>query len=56
MQYEIRLIQGKTNPKEDEAVLTYLNSILKRTKKEDLLKHVIEEKDSSSSPSNDVKD
>jgi len=38
MQYEIRLIKGKTNAKEDEVVLEYLNSILKRTKKEDLLK------------------
>jgi hypothetical protein len=38
MQYEIRLIKGKTNPKEDEVILDYLNSILKRTKKEDLLK------------------
>jgi hypothetical protein len=36
--YQIRLIQGKTRPIEDEAVLNYLNSILIRTKKDDLLK------------------
>ena len=47
MQYEIRLIKGKTNPKEDEAVIDYLNSILKRTKKDDLLKHNLEEKELS---------
>ena len=49
MQYEIRLIKGKTNPKEDEVVLDYLNSILKRTKKEDLLKLKSEVEDSSQS-------
>ena len=38
MQYEIRLIKGNTKPQEDEVVLNYLTSILKRTKKEDLLK------------------
>ena len=36
--YQIRLIQGKTTPAEDQAVLKYLNSILTRTKKDDLLK------------------
>jgi hypothetical protein len=36
--YQIRLIKGKTTPVEDEAVLNYLNSILTRTKKDDLLK------------------
>lgn len=36
--YNIRLIQGKTRPIEDEAVLNYLNSILIRTKKDDLMK------------------
>jgi hypothetical protein len=36
--YQIRLIQGKTTSAEDEAVLKYLNSILTRTKKDDLLK------------------
>ena len=45
MQYEIRLIKGKTNPREDEAVLDYLTKILKRTNKEDLLRFNIEEKD-----------
>ena len=49
MQYEIRLIKGKTNPKEDEVVLDYLNSILKRTKKEDLLQLKSEVEDSSQS-------
>jgi len=49
MQYEIRLIKGKTNSKEDEVVLDYLNSILKRTKKEDLLKLKSEVEDSSQS-------
>ena len=45
MQYEIRLIKGKTNPREDEVVLDYLTKILKRTNKEDLLRFNIEEKD-----------
>ena len=45
MQYEIRLIKGKTNPREDEVVLNYLTNILKRTNKEDLLKFNVEEKD-----------
>ena len=49
MQYEIRLIKGKTNSKEDEVVLDYLNSILKRTKKEDLLNLKSEVEDSSQS-------
>jgi hypothetical protein len=47
MQYEIRLIKGKTNAKEDEVVLEYLNSILKRTKKEDLLKLKTEVEDAT---------
>jgi hypothetical protein len=47
MQYEIRLIKGKTNAKEDEVVLDYLYSILKRTKKEDLLKLKSEVEDAS---------
>ena len=46
MQYEIRLIKGKTNPKEDKVVLDYLNSILTRTKKEDLLKLTSIDRDS----------
>lgn len=49
MQYEIRLIKGKTNPKEDEVILDYLNGILKRTKKEDLLQLKSEVEDSSQS-------
>ena len=49
MQYEIRLIKGKTNPKEDEIILEYLNGILKRTKKEDLLQLKSEVEDSSQS-------
>ena len=44
--YQIRLIQGKTMPAEDEAVLTYLNSILTRTKKDDLLKLASIDRDS----------
>ena len=36
-QYQIRLIQGKTNPKEDEHIINYLNDILKRTNKHDLV-------------------
>ena len=46
MQYKIRLIKGKTMPAEDEAVLTYLNSILTRTKKDDLLKLASIDRDS----------
>jgi len=38
MQYEIRLIKGNTTPHEDDVVLNYLTNILKRTKKEELLK------------------
>ena len=45
MQYEIRLIKGKTTSHEDEVVLNYLTNILKRTNKEDLLKLNVEEKD-----------
>jgi hypothetical protein len=35
--YQIRLIKGKTTPNEDLVVINYLNNILKRTKKDDLL-------------------
>ena len=44
--YQIRLIQGKTRPIEDEAVLNYLNSILIRTKKDDLMKLASQDRDS----------
>jgi hypothetical protein len=44
--YQIRLIQGKTRPIEDEAVLNYLNSILIRTKKDDLVKLASQDRDS----------
>ncbi len=44
MQYEIRLIKGNTTPHEDDVVLEYLTNILKRTKKDDLLKLKIEDK------------
>jgi hypothetical protein len=44
--YQIRLIQGKTTSAEDEAVLKYLNSILTRTKKDDLLKSASIDRDS----------
>jgi hypothetical protein len=37
MQYQIRLIKGKTTKKEDEFVITYLNDILKRTNKTELM-------------------
>lgn len=36
-QYQIRLIKGKTSPKEDEYILNYLNDILKRTNKHELI-------------------
>jgi hypothetical protein len=36
-QYQIRLIKGKTTPKEDEFVINYLNEILKRTNKHELV-------------------
>ena len=36
-QYLIRLINGKTNPTEDEYIMNYLNDILKRTNKHDLV-------------------
>jgi len=36
-QYQIRLIKGKTTPKEDEYVLNYLNEILRRTNKHELV-------------------
>jgi hypothetical protein len=37
MQYKIRLIQGKTNPKEDSLVISYLNEVLVRTNKSELV-------------------
>lgn len=37
MQYQIRLIKSKTTRKEDEFVLNYLNDILKRTNKIELM-------------------
>lgn len=37
MQYQIRLIKGKTTKKEDEFVINYLNDILKRTNKTELM-------------------
>ena len=37
MQYQIRLIQEKTNPKEDEYIINYLNEILKRQNKSELV-------------------
>lgn len=36
-QYQIRLIKGKTTQKEDEFVINYLNEILKRTNKHELV-------------------
>lgn len=39
MQYQIRLIQGKTNPKEDALVISYLNEVLVRTNKSELVGH-----------------
>ena len=37
MQYQVRLIRGKTTKKEDEFVMNYLNDILKRTNKTELM-------------------
>lgn len=37
MQYQIRLIKSKTTNKEDEFVMNYLNDILKRTNKTELM-------------------
>ena len=37
MQYQIRLVKGKTNPKADEYVINYLNDIHKRTNKSELV-------------------
>jgi hypothetical protein len=37
MQYQVRLIRGKTTKKEDEFVINYLNDILKRTNKTELM-------------------
>lgn len=39
MQYQVRLIKGKTTKKEDEFVMNYLNDILKRTNKTELMAH-----------------
>lgn len=39
MQYQVRLIKGKTTKKEDEFVMNYLNDILKRTNKTELMDH-----------------
>lgn len=36
-QYQIRLIKGKTTAKEDEFVINYLNEILRRTNKHELV-------------------
>ena len=43
--YQIRLIKGKTTSTEDLAVITYLNNILKRTKKDDLLELATKNRD-----------
>ena len=37
MRFEIRLIQGKTTPEENERMLKYLEAILKRQKKDSLI-------------------
>lgn len=37
MRYEIRLIQGKTTPEENEKMVNYLEMILKRQKKDALM-------------------
>jgi hypothetical protein len=37
MRYEIRLIQGKTTPEENEKMVHYLETILKRQKKDALI-------------------
>ena len=47
MQYQVRLIKGKTTKKEDEFVMNYLNDILKRTNKTELMAH--DEESSSNS-------
>ncbi len=39
MQYLIRLIKGKTNSKGFEYILNYLNDILKRANKSELVGH-----------------
>ncbi|VFJ15010.1 hypothetical protein [Candidatus Nitrosocosmicus franklandus] len=52
MQYQIRLIKGKTTKKEDEFVITYLNDILKRTNKTELM---AKDEDSTTSNSNEEK-
>ena len=46
VQYEIRIIKGMTNPREDEAVINYLNNILTRTKRDHLLKSASQDRDS----------
>lgn len=52
MQYQIRLIKGKTTKKEDEFVITYLNDILKRTNKTELM---AKDEDSTTPNSNEEK-
>src|SRR5437867_4403352 len=37
MRYEIRLVQGKTSPKENELMVQHLEAILKRQKKDALI-------------------
>lgn len=44
--YQVRLIKDKTTPEEDEAVISYLNNILIRTKKDDLVKLASQDRDS----------
>ncbi len=50
MQYELRLIKGKTTSKEDEYVLNYLNDILRRTNKHDLIRIQEEEEEGAILP------
>ncbi|HEU5119747.1 MAG TPA: hypothetical protein VFT71_02065 [Candidatus Nitrosocosmicus sp.] len=52
MQYQIRLIKGKTTKKEDEFVIHYLNDILKRTNKTELM---AQDEDSASSSKGEEK-
>ena len=52
MQYQVRLIKGKTTKKEDEFVMNYLNDILKRTNKTELMAH---DEDSSSNSKGEEK-
>lgn len=53
MQYQVRLIQGKTTKKEDAFVINYLNDILKRTNKTELMAH---DDDASNDTNNDKYD